>query len=27
MFYVILAIIFVVLLFAYIRVRGRRVSR
>jgi len=27
MFYVILAIIFVVLLFAYVRVRGRRVSR
>jgi len=27
MFYVILAIIFVVLLFAYVRVRGRRVNR
>jgi len=25
--YVILAVIFVVLLFAYIRVRGRRISR
>jgi len=27
MVYVILAIIFVVLLFAYVRVRGRRMSR
>jgi len=27
MIYVILAIVFVVLLFAYVRVRGRRVSR
>jgi len=27
MFYAILAIVFVVLLFAYIRVRGRRLSR